>query len=152
MTSLELIPVLHNVMSAQRVLEAAKLVYGLGFKSFVVSKALGAAAQSGVPEAQKLAIRLKRNIFFLVDIDDVIEVFNPDRVLTVTPAKYGGEPLSKVVNDLSGKVVVVFGGLEPGLSMREIEKGMHVFPDKVVDDIGSIGLLAITLYMLKELT
>ena len=111
-------------MSAQKVLESAKLVYGLGYRSFIVSKASGSAAQSGVPDAQKLAIKHNRVFLFLYDIDDVLEILKPDEVLTVTSGKYGGTPLSQIINRLKGRVVIIFGGLEPGLSSRELEKGV----------------------------
>ena len=53
--------VLHNVHSASKTSETAQVVYGLGFPNFVVSKAEGSAAQSGVPDANRLAIRMKQN-------------------------------------------------------------------------------------------
>lgn len=142
-----IIPVLHNVMSAYRIIESAKIVYGLGFRIFVVSKASGSAAQSGLPEAQRIAIRFNRNLVFLKDIDDVIEIFRPIRMLMVLPGKYGGVPLSDLEGDLKKGAILVFGGSEPGLSKREIEKGTLVYPDYVTEDLSPTGLLAITLYL-----
>ncbi len=153
MSDIVVIPVLHNVVSAQKVVEAAKIVYGLGFKTFIISKASGSAAQSGVPEAQKIALKLGLNLVFLSDLEDVIDVVNPDIVLTVMPKKYGGEALTKVWESTVGgakRVLVIFGGSEPGLSMREMKMGKLVYPDDIEEDIGAIGLVAISLYLIKR--
>ncbi len=150
----EIIPVLHSVMSAQRVVECARTAYGLGFKIFVVSRALGTAAQSGVPDAQKMALKMGKSFAYLSDLDDVIEVFNPNAVLLVVPQKYGGEPAEEVLKKLnSGKVALVFSGSEPGFSRRELEKGTPIYFKGIVEDIGSVALFGIGLYLaLKILT
>ncbi len=148
----DIIPVLHNVMSVQKIQEIAKLVYGLGFKTLVISRALGSAAQVGVPEAQKIAIKLGRNLLYLGDIDDVIDIFKPDFSLFIMPKKYGSKPLSNIITELRGKVLVIIGGTEPGLSSRELSKGLAVFPEGIDEDIGTVGLMAITLYILRKYT
>jgi len=129
-------------------------VYGLGFRTFIVSKASGSAAQSGVPDAQRLALKKNANFLFLKDLGDVIELFSPSLVLTVSEAKYGGAPLDSVIERLrkvGGRdvVIAVFGGSEPGLTMQEFSMGEHVYPEGVEEDVGSIGLMAITLYTLR---
>ena len=68
--------ILHNVHSASKTVETAQVVYGLGFSNFVVSKAEGSAAQAGVPDANRLAMRMKQNFMVLPDIKDVLEVLN----------------------------------------------------------------------------
>jgi len=149
----KIVPVLHNVYSPQKVLEAARTTYGLGYKLFVVTKASGSAAQAGVPEAQKMALRLGKGFLYLASIDDVLEIFRPELVLTVAPPPYAEKPLNVEDVTLSSAkdyVVVVFGGSEPGLSRRELEKGVSVYPPGLPGDIGSIGLLAITLYLIKQ--
>lgn len=150
MSSVDVIPVLHNVFSPQKVVEAARITYGLGYKMFVVTKASGSAAQAGVPEAQKLAIKLGRSFACLPDLPDALEVLRPSRVLLIVPKKFGKEPLLKEAMDAEGRMLVVFGGAEPGLSRRELEMGMPVFVDGVEGDIGSLGLVAISLYLLKR--
>lgn len=155
MPDVVVIPVLHNVVSAQKVVEVAKLVYGLGFKTFIISKAMGSAAQSGVPEAQKLALKLGSNLIFLSDLEDVVDITNPDAVLTVMPKKYGGEALTEVWKnaiDVSKRILVVFGGSEPGLTIREMKMGKLAYPDGVEEDIGTVGLVAISLYLIKGLS
>ncbi len=147
-SSVKVVVVLHNVYSSQRVVEAARLVYGLGFTTFIVTKASGSAAQSGVPDAQKLALKRGANFVYLRDLKDAIELFEPGKVLTVSEGKYGGKPLSSVLSELeqADSLMIVFGGAEPGLTMQEFNAGIHVYPDGVEEDIGAVGLIAITLF------
>ena len=145
------LPLLHNVYSPQKVLEAARLVYGLGYKNFVVTKASGAAAQSGVPEAQKIALRKGANLFYLADLDDAIELFRPSRVYLFVPEGYADEefePRTAREQAESSVVMLVFGGAEPGLSKRELEKGTPVYIPGLWEH-STVGTLAIALYLLE---
>jgi len=151
MGHVEILPVLHNVFSQQRVVEAARVVYGLGFHTFIVTKASGSAAQVGVPEAQKIALKMGRAFIYLPDLPDALEVLRPDKVLLFVPKKYAQVPLAEAIRDARGRVLTVFGGADPGLSKRELELGVAVYPEGVLDDIGSTGLLAIGLYQLAQL-
>lgn len=147
----KLIVVLHNVYSVQRVIEMAKLVYGLGFDTLVISKAQSAAAQSGVPEAQKIALKKSKNFFYLSDIPDVLELFKPEMVLLFVPQEYASSVYdpNEVLKTLEkGNVVMIFGGSEPGLTKRELEYGKAVFIDKIKEDIGPIAYASIALYEL----
>ena len=150
----KLLVVLHNVYSVQRVVELAKVVYGLGFNTLIVSRAHGAAAQSGVPEAQKIALRKSKNFFYVSDLADVIEIFNPALLLLFVPKDYAEEKFDvvRVVSLLrKGEVIaLVFGGAEPGLSKKELEMGKPTYIEGVEEDIGSTGLAAIALYMLRR--
>jgi len=145
-----LLVVLHNVLSIQRVVEMAKVVYGLGFSTFIVSKASGAAAQSGVPEAQKLALKRSKNFICLSDLSEVLELFSPSEVYIFVPKDYSQEEFSplEVVEKIRGghRVALVFGGLEPGLSRKEIELGRAVTLPHVSSDVGPVGTAAIALY------
>jgi len=148
-----IIPVLHGVYSPQKVLECARLAYGLGFKSIVISKAMGSAAQSGVPEAQKLALKLGRSLLYLADIDDVLDLLSPRAVYTVAPPPYAENVLDpgKIAREAEeSRVVIVFGGSDPGLSRRELEKGTPVHPPGIEGDVGTLGLMAITLYLVAK--
>jgi len=150
----KLLVVLHNVYSVQKVVELAKVVYGLGFNTLVVSKAHGAAAQSGVPEAQKLALKKSKNFFFVSDLADVIEIFNPALLLLFVPKEYAQNKFDAVQVAGSLKrgdiVALIFGGADPGLSKRELELGVATYIEGVGEDIGSTGLAAIALYLLKQ--
>lgn len=150
-SKVDVIPLLHNVYSQQRVIEVAKVAYGLGYRVFVVTKASGSAAQVGIPEAQKLALKLDRALIYLPDLPDAIELLKPEKVFLVLTRKYAPTPISEAVKDVSGKMLVVFGGAEPGLSKKELELGVAVHPDGIVEDVGSTGLAAISLYLLRTL-
>ncbi|MHC1628458.1 MAG: RecB-family nuclease [Candidatus Nezhaarchaeales archaeon] len=148
----EVIPVLHNVFSVEIVRQFAKVSYGLGFKTIVISKPSGAAAQAGVPEAQKLALKKGKVLVVLSGIEDVIELFKPSLTLLITPKKYAKEEfdVERVINEVKkGGVVVVFGGSEPGLSAREIEMGipMHI---GIEDDLGPLGFASIVLHSISN--
>ena len=148
---MNIIPVLHWVFSQQKVVEAARTVYGLGYNVFVVTKASGSAAQVGVPEAQKLAMKLGKGFFYLPDLPDAVEVFEPSLVILLVPPKYAEATLDPdEIKNAHGKVMVVVGGAEPGLSKRELELGKAVTIEGFQDDVGSIGTLAIALYMIRR--
>ncbi|RLF04152.1 MAG: recombinase RecB [Thermoprotei archaeon] len=148
----EVIPVLHNVFSVEIVRQFAKVSYGLGFKTIVISKPSGAAAQAGVPEAQKLALKKGKVLIVLSGIEDVIELFKPSLTLLITPKKYAKEEfdVERVINEVKkGSVIVVFGGSEPGLSAREIEMGVPIHIG-VEDDLGPLGFASIVLHSISN--
>jgi RecB-family nuclease len=43
------IPVIHNPASVQKLLDAIKVSLGFGVRTIVVTKAVGSAAQQGIP-------------------------------------------------------------------------------------------------------
>jgi len=149
----EVIPVIHNVFSVEIVKQFAKICYGLGFKTIVVSKPSGAAAQAGVPEAQKLALKKGRAFVVLSELEDVVEIFRPSLLIFVTPKKYAKDlfDAERVVSEAQrGAVVIVFGGAEPGVSAKELGLGvpMHI---NVEDDLGPLGFAAIVLHAISKL-
>ncbi|MDH5815871.1 MAG: RecB-family nuclease [Candidatus Nezhaarchaeota archaeon] len=148
----EVIPVLHNVFSVEVVKQFAKICYGLGFKTVVISKPSGAAAQAGVPEAQKLALKKGKVLVVLSGIEDVIEVFKPLSVIFITPKKYAKSrfEVEQVISDLEkGHITIIFGGSEPGISAKEMELGVPMHID-VEDDLGPLGFASITLHIISS--
>jgi len=148
----EVIPVIHNVFSVEVVKQFAKICYGLGFKTVVVSKPSGAAAQAGVPEAQKLALKKGKALVVLSELEDVVEVIRPSLLIFVTPKKYAKESFDaeRVISEAQkGVVAIVFGGSEPGVSAKELELGvpMHI---GVEDDLGPLGFAAIVLHAITK--
>ena len=144
--------VLHNVQSPNRVVEMAKIVYGLGFPNFIVTKAVGSAAQIGVPEAQKIALKHGYNFVFLRDLSDLLEVLEPKTVLMFTPKIPESSPFEpeevRRKAERGEKVALVFGGLEPGLTKRELELGkpVHLMEEASSSVLASV---AIALYLIK---
>ncbi len=75
------IPVIHNPASVQKLLDAVKVSLGFGLKTIVVTKAVGTAAQQGVPEAFRLVLRSGgATLIVLPDIKDAVELLHPDSV------------------------------------------------------------------------
>ncbi|MEM3541831.1 MAG: RecB-family nuclease, partial [Candidatus Methanomethylicia archaeon] len=69
-----LIMVIHNIHSPQRLIELAKVFYGLGYTNLVISKAAGAAAQMGIPEVQKISIKTGGKLIITTNLEDAIEI------------------------------------------------------------------------------
>lgn len=143
--------VLHNVHSASKTIETAQVVYGLGFPNFVVSKAEGSSAQSGVPDANRLAIRMKQNFMVLPDLRDVLEALNIEYSLFVTSPKLVKEYVD--LNQLfeqtkSGKrIAIVVSGSNSSFSRKEMDLGECRSLEAQVD-IGPSGSVAVILYSL----
>lgn len=146
-----IVVVLHNVQSVQRVIETAKICYGLGYSTLVVSKAIGTAAQSGVPEANKIAMRLGKRLLCVPDIQDAIDLLKPSRVFLYAPKPYAKNLFDpKIIVEEANRgelVMIVFGGLEPGLSSRELLLGESFYLN-LPGNIGSIGAMSIILYLI----
>jgi SpoU rRNA methylase family enzyme len=147
----EYIIVLHDVSSAQRLIDFAKLVYGLGFKVLVASKVYGAAASSGVPEVMRLAVKKGRMFTVLGDARDAVELFKPDRVIVVSrdygdpidPAEYAREIASK-----GGRIAFIFGGIDPAPSKDVVSLGEAVYPRGSEARLGPVAEAALLLYPL----
>lgn len=144
--------VLHNVHSASKTIETAQVVYGLGFPNFVVSKAEGSSAQSGVPDANRLAIRMKNNFMVLPDLKDVLEVLNIDYSLLVTSPKLVKEHVD--LNQLSercqsgDRIAIILSGSNSSFSRKEMDLGECRSLEAHVD-IGPAGSAAIIIYSLS---
>ncbi|MFW9843368.1 MAG: RecB-family nuclease [Candidatus Thorarchaeota archaeon] len=143
--------VLHNVHSASKTAETAQVVYGLGFSNYVVSKAEGSAAQSGVPDANRLAIRMKQNFMVLPDLKDVIEVLNIAYALLVTSPKLVKEhiDLDQLYQRVQSeeKIAIVLSGSNSSFSRKEMDLGDCKSLEAEVD-IGPSGSASILLYSL----
>ena len=144
--------VLHNVHSVSRLVETAQVVYGLGFYNFVVTRAEGSAAQSGVPDANRLAIKMKRNFTVLPDIRDAVELFEVDKPLMIvspvlTKDRIKFDELKGRVNSGERMIIALSGGTS-SFSRKEMDIGECVSLDAKVD-IGPAGTAAIILHALK---
>ncbi|OLS24158.1 MAG: hypothetical protein ThorAB25_23670 [Candidatus Thorarchaeota archaeon AB_25] len=144
--------VLHNVHSASKTVETAQVVYGLGFSNFVVSKAEGSAAQAGVPDANRLAMKMKQNFMVLPDLKDVLEVLNIERPLLITSPVLTKERLD--LNQLfertksEERIAIILSGSNSSFSRKEMDLGECRSLEARVD-IGPAGTAAIILYALS---
>ncbi len=143
--------VLHNVHSVSKVIETAQVVYGLGFENYVISKAEGSAAQSGVPEANKLALKMKRRFMVLPGLSDVIEVLGVEKpMMLVSPVltknRLALNEASKRMES-EDKIVFVVSGSNSSFSRKEMDMGECTSIEAKVD-IGPAGTIAVVLYSL----
>lgn len=145
--------VLHNVHSASKTIETAQVVYGLGFSNYVVSKAEGSAAQAGVPDANRLAMKMKKNFMVLPDIKDVLELLSIENPLLITSPMLTKERLDlKQLSERtkSGERIAIFlSGSNSSFSRKEMDLGECRSLDAQVD-IGPSGTAAIVLYALVQ--
>jgi SpoU rRNA methylase family enzyme len=145
--------ILHNVHSASKTIETAQVVYGLGFSNFIVSKAEGSAAQAGVPDANRLAMKMKKNFMVLPDIKDVLELLSIDNPLLITSPRLTKERLDlKELSERteSGERIALFlSGSSSSFSRREMDLGECRSLEAHVD-IGPSGSAAIILYALTK--
>ena len=144
--------ILHNVHSASKTIETAQVVYGLGFSNFVVSKAEGSAAQAGVPDANRLAMKMKQNFMVLPDLKDVLEVLSIEHPLLITSPMLTKEhldldQLSEQANS-GERIAIMLSGSNSSFSRKEMDLGECRSLDARVD-IGPSGTAAIILYALS---
>ena len=140
--------VLHDVSSVQRLVDMARLVYGLGLRSFVASKVYGAAATNGVPEVTKMALKLGAGFYVVPSVREAVELLRPDTVLVVSYEH--GEPVdpSEAVGLFKGRTVVIFGGTDASPTREEASLGKPIYPRGAGSRLGPIAEAAIVLYPL----
>ncbi len=139
-----IIVVAHNAGSVQRLVDVARVAYAFDtVKLLVATKPYGVAAQTGVPEVQKMAFKRGKGFMVLPSIEDAVELLGPGRVYTVS-WDYGEriDPGSLDVDD----AMIVLGLTDPGLSKQETGLGTPVYPEKVSAPLGPAAELALLLY------
>jgi len=149
--------VLHNVHSVQRVTDIVKVVKE--FKNIVsaliITKAIGAAAQSGVPEAFKIAFKENLKVIYLQDLNDIVELVNPEKIYLVTPLspQENISSIQDVISDIreNKRVILVFCGIDTGFTRSELKIGKPLFIERLKGHIGPIGEASIILYEISKL-
>jgi len=145
--------VLHNVHSVSKVVDTAQVVYGLGFPHYVVSKPEGAAAKSGVTDANKLALKMNGRFIVLPDLPDALDLFGVDNPLLIVSPVLTKNRID--VTDLAGRVsegtrtMIVLSGSTSSFSRREMDLGTCVSLDARID-IGPAATASVLLYALKS--
>gem|GEM_PF-853458 len=144
--------ILHNIGSARTVDLFAKACYGLDFSNVIVTKASSSAAMAGVPEAQKLAFKQGKNLLFLADLSDAIELLKPVFLYMFAPKTHAERvfsPEEAVEKAKNGIVFLIFGGSLSGLTRKELSQGLSVHLD-LPGDIGTLGVATIALFQLHN--
>ncbi|KSW12134.1 hypothetical protein CF15_05040 [Pyrodictium occultum] len=144
--------VVHDVSSAQRLIDMAKLVYGLGFTHLVATKVYGAAASSGVPEAMRLALRLGRSFSVLPSVKDAVEILSPGRIVVVS--REYGEPVDpwSYAEKLAGEesLMIVLGGIDAAPGRDVAGLGEAVYPVGSEGRLTPVAEAALLLYPLAR--
>ncbi len=143
-----IIPVIHDVSSAQRLIDMARTVYALGADVLVATRVYGAAAQNGVPEATRIALRLGKSFVALPELRDAVELFSPETIVVIS-SEYGEKMSVESIRGLAkGKTMVVFGGSDPGISRQDIAVGRAVYFEGVSGRLSPVAEAALILYSL----
>ena len=153
MSSGKIIVQLHNFSSINHCREFVKIALNLGARDIILSKATGTAATTGVPIAQKLAYAKQANLLFLQNIEDSIELIQPDEIYLFIKQPYSKDSFdaeSIVRSYHEGKnILLIFGGSDPGLTKQELEKGNPIYFDKL-NELGCLGEITLALYLLRN--
>ncbi|MHA1269734.1 MAG: RecB-family nuclease [Candidatus Helarchaeota archaeon] len=138
----------HNINSVSLVIEFTRIFIGFDLKNLIISKAEGSAAMSGVPEAHKAIYKNGKNLLYLSDISNVIDVIKPDAIYLITSKRYTSNEIKyiDIINQLKSnkKIIIGFSGQRPGFSKQEMDLGTVVSLN-ILADIGPLGSLAIVL-------
>ncbi|MGC8974963.1 MAG: RecB-family nuclease [Thermoprotei archaeon] len=149
--NLELIVVVNNVSSPQRLLDFAKLVYGLSNlrSSLVFTRVSGMAAQSGVPEVSKYLYKLGKPLLILPSPQDVIDLLKPNKILVLAKTDISRD-INEVANELEGRVALLVNGSESPPPKTELSLGDHVAVKELDPSSPPQAVLAIVLYVLMK--
>ncbi|MFB6470408.1 MAG: RecB-family nuclease [Vulcanisaeta sp. AZ3] len=130
------IPVIHNPTSVQKLLDAVKVSLGFGVKTIVVTKAVGTAAQQGIPEAFRLVLKSGASLIVLPDLKDTVELLRPEAVYFLGTR---GDSMGEV----GGRVLFVVHASDQQFMPSEVSLGRLV---RVLGrDVGSTALLTLAL-------
>lgn len=142
----ELIVLVDNVSSVARVVEFAKVVYGFGVKNLVLTHVYGSAAQQGVPEAFKIALKYSSSLVVLPTIKDAVDLFKPDNILVIRRLGPQVKPLTEFMG-INGRVMLAVDGSDQDI---RIEGSNVNYITPITRDIGNLGQLTIALCLLMS--
>ncbi|ABW01493.1 RecB-family nuclease [Caldivirga maquilingensis] len=142
----ELIVLIDNVSSVARVVEFAKVAYGFGVKNLVLTHVYGSAAQQGVPEAFKIALKYSSSLVVLPTIKDAVDLFKPDNILVIRRPGPQVKPLTEFMN-INGRVMLAVDGSDQDI---RIEGSNVNYVTSITRDVGNLGQLAIALCLLMS--
>ncbi len=150
----KLIVCIHGVSSVQRLVDTARLVFSMPFNVvFVVTRVSGAAAQAGIPEVNKLAIKYDKGFAVLPDIHDLIELYSPSKVILLSHQE-NAEPRSaeEIAALIDDNTAIVIPGSEPGFTAQEARYGTLLKMKEFAANPGPIPMLSILLFLLYRKT
>ena len=147
---MEVIPLLHNISSIQRMIDFVKLSIAMGAGRIVITRAYGAAAQHGIGEVGRLAYKAGLSLIVLPDLSDAVDLLKPDHTLIIT-REHATDVISPSKRpNLDGRILVAFNGGDPDFSQQEAALGMPVYIEGVTGRLGPVGEAALVLYALMR--
>ena len=125
----DVIFVLNNVTSPQRLIDAVKVAYGvkskLPIKAFIVTRVSGMAAQTGIPEAGRYAYKLNKPLIILPTLRDAIELLNPKRTILITKKTDTSKSLEEISLNNEETLMIVVSGNDSEFTKSELGLGEH---------------------------
>ena len=150
----EVILVIYDVSSAQRLIDTARLAYGMGLRQVVAVKVYGAAASSGVPEVNRLALKLGHGFAVLPSLRDFVELYQPRRIVVVS--REYGEPveakeIAAKLHAEEGVSALILGGIDPAPGKEAASIGEALYLRGAETRLGPVAEAAIILHELLKL-
>ena len=111
--------------SPHRVIDLAKTAYSFNFiEGFIVIKPAGLAAQTGVPEAFKLAYRQSKPFFVLPSLKDLKEVLGIELLVFILQSRKEGPDLTDVLkNATANSIAIIVQAGETPIPKEEMALG-----------------------------
>jgi len=135
---------LYSPSSIQKLIDFIKTVYAVNGLVPVVIKPIGAAAQIGVPEAHKIAIKQGKPFIVLPEASDLHSVLGCERVYYVTEA--GREVSLSSIATGGSRIALLLSSGEQEPSRREVENMEAVWLQGVPRGIPVTALVGIIVY------
>ncbi|AFZ70954.1 RecB-family nuclease [Caldisphaera lagunensis DSM 15908] len=145
----KIIPVIHNVSSVQKLIDMAKLSFGFGYKMIIISKAYGSAAQNGIAEVFKIALKEGKGVVVLPDLKDALELYNPKKVILIDKDN-AKEEIDIVNPPVNNETLIVFNGSDSSFSPNELTLGEPYYIKGIKSRIGSVAEAALILYSFSQ--
>ena len=153
MSKERILVLINNVSSVQRLVDTARLVYGLGYSTLIATRIYGAAAQSGIPEVMKIAYKQGKNFLVLASLSEVPEIFPEHTLYAVSPrASLTLDELARRIQEQEKeRIIIAVNGIEQDFTAEELRNAKTVWIKELDQRIGPIPELAIILYKLRTL-
>jgi len=150
---LKILACIHDISSVQRLVDFVRTAYGLGAEMVIVSKVYGAAAVNGVPEATKIALKLKKGLIVVSNPRDVIEanIASKEHIIVLDPSdeacRVSCDELRKLIGNAEAVLMVFFGGDNVDPQVTNI--GKRIYIKGINTKISPIAELALVTSCLK---
>lgn len=144
MMKCDIVVVVNNVSSVTRLLDFVKMIYGFGVRNLVLTRVYGAAAQQGIGEAFKVALKYSSSLLVLPDVSDAINLLVPDKIIVLKRRGEASTDLMSAVEG-AGKIMIIVDG-----SDQETRAPNSIAAYSTQFNVGGLAMLAIGLDKLMQ--